>query len=81
MGGEQRVGLLDGRERVAVPVGGPHIQVLARLVIGAVLGQIGGQLFQACLDCGGEPPVTVDDAVTAVGGGDPQRDQDPVRLD
>ena len=70
------------RQRFAVPVRGPHVQVLARLISGPVAGQVGGHLVQARLDGGGEPAVPVDHQVAAVvAGGDPQRDQDAVGLD
>jgi hypothetical protein len=78
-GGEQGVGLLQRRERVAVPVGDPHVQQLAGLVASPVTGQVDRHLGQASLDRSGETAVPVDHPVAAVGaGGDAQRHQDAV---
>ena len=76
LGGEQRRGLFDRREvlAVAVAVGDQHVQVLARLIIGPAGIQVAGHLGQPGLDGCGQAAMSFDNPVApAIVRGDQQR--------
>ena len=79
--GEQRVGFFQRGERVAVPVGVDHVQVLAGLIPGPVAHQVIGHLGHPGFERGGEPAAAVDHPEAVPIGGDPQRDQHAVDRD
>jgi len=80
-GREQRVGLFQRGERVAVPVHVDHVQVLAGLVPGPLTHQVKGHFVNPGLQRSRQAAAAVDDAVTVPVRGDPQRHQDAVGPD
>ena len=79
--GEQRAGLFQRRQRVAVPVHVDHVQVLAGLIAGPVTHQVIGHLGHPGLQRPGQAAATVDHPEAVPIGGDPQRHQHAVDRD